>query len=197
MMLLQEIGAVLAHHVPLLAPPEERRRAAVALILRNGTAGPEILFIERATHAGDPWSGDIGFPGGKVEEGDATPQQAAEREVEEEIGLRLARTDLLGRIDDTLGAHMPVHVACFVYGIADSGPLSPSAEVREFFWVPLEELEATERQITGMVTFRGETFERPAIILPGSGKPVLWGITYRLIRGFLHVLRGERTAAEP
>ena len=54
-------------------------RAAVALILRTGANGPEVLFIERAASADDPWSGDLGFPGGKMEKEDRDPRQTAER----------------------------------------------------------------------------------------------------------------------
>src|SRR6185369_3871770 len=60
--------------------------AAVAMILRQGPGGLEMLFIERAEHENDPWSGNLAFPGGKVEPGEE-PRQAAERETLEEIGL--------------------------------------------------------------------------------------------------------------
>jgi len=75
------------------AAPDHRRTAypaAVALILLTGPAGLEMLFIERARHDDDPWSGNLGFPGGKVEETDDGERQAAERETREEIGLDLA-----------------------------------------------------------------------------------------------------------
>ena len=46
--------------------------AAIAVTLRMGDAGePELLMIKRAEHAGDPWSGHVACPGGRMEPGDA------------------------------------------------------------------------------------------------------------------------------
>src|SRR5512147_3188865 len=73
-----------------------RTRAAVAMIMRELPGDLEILFIERATDARDPWSGHLAFPGGKVEQGEQA-RQAAERETLEEIGLVLESERYLGR----------------------------------------------------------------------------------------------------
>ncbi|KAG5458036.1 MAG: hypothetical protein BJ554DRAFT_1822 [Olpidium bornovanus] len=64
------------------SPPRSRRGPWV----RRGT--PEILFIKRATRAGDRWSGHVAFPGGKQEPSE-TARQTAERETREELGLDL------------------------------------------------------------------------------------------------------------
>jgi len=56
------------------------RRAAVALILRDGAAGIELLFIRRAEHPMDPWSGQMAFPGGRAEPGDRDLEATAVRE---------------------------------------------------------------------------------------------------------------------
>jgi 8-oxo-dGTP pyrophosphatase MutT (NUDIX family) len=165
--------------------------AAVALILREGGEGLEVLFIERASRDGDPWSGDLGFPGGKIEPGDAGPREAAERETREELGLDLAAARYLGRLADIAGAHVPIRVSCFVYGLTGNSPLMPGGEVRDAFWVSVGDLRDPDRHTDAAVRFGGETFERPAIVLPVEGKPVLWGITYRLIMQFLAVAAGD------
>lgn len=164
------------------------RHAAVALILRYGASGAEVLFIERARHEKDPWSGDLGFPGGKIEKGDDTPKRAAERETLEEIGLDLSRGDYLGQLDDIAGAHLPVVVSCFVYAVREEAPLAFSAEVVDAFWAPLETLCDPARQRLATVHFRGEPLQRPAIELRGAEGTVLWGITYRLVAQFLQIL---------
>ncbi|BET59531.1 NUDIX hydrolase [Geobacter sp. 60473] len=166
--------------------------AAVALILRRDASGVSVLFIERSPHHGDPWSGDLGFPGGKVEAGDAGPRAAAERETREELGVDLASARLLGRLADIEGAHLPIRVSCFVYGVTGALSLHPGGEVRDAFWISLEALRDPARHVTAPVRFGGEIFERPAIILPVPGKPVLWGITYRLVMQFLALLGKAR-----
>lgn len=185
---LDAVARTLTAREPELLPAGGRTRAAVALILREEPAGLSLLLIERATHEGDPWSGDLGLPGGKVEAEDATPRAAAERETREEIGLDLAGARHLGRLDDIVGAHLPVLVSCFAYGIAGAAPLQPSTEVRDAFWVPLSELADPARHACATVRFGGEEFRRPAITLATAGKPVLWGITYRLVMQFLERL---------
>ena len=182
---LAAVVRALAVREPELMPAGERTRAAVALILREEPAGLSLLLIERAAHEGDPWSGDLGFPGGKVEAEDADPRAAAERETQEELGLNLAGARFLGRLDDIVGAHLPVLVSCFVYSIAGPVTLRPGAEVRDAFWVPLAALADPACHASATVRFGGEEFLRPAIILATPGKPVLWGITYRLVMQFL------------
>ena len=68
---IADIRQLIAGRQPHLLAAETGRHAAVALILRETEYGPEVLFIERARHDTDPWSGDIGFPGGKIEAGEA------------------------------------------------------------------------------------------------------------------------------
>lgn len=187
-----DLAASLANHPPAVIPASGLMPAAVALILREGGRGLEVLFIERASHDGDPWSGDLGFPGGKMEPGDAGPREAAERETREELGLDLAAARYLGRLADIAGAHLPVRVSCFVYGLAGNPPLAAGGEVRDAFWVPLAELRDPARHTVAAVHFGGETFQRPAIVLPVEGKPVLWGITYRLVMQFLAVAAGVK-----
>ena len=64
----------------------------MAIITRQGKYGEEILFIERATRTGDPWSGHIAFPGGKKQDNDNSICATAIRETQEEIGLNLLQT---------------------------------------------------------------------------------------------------------
>lgn len=190
-----DIQRILTCHEPVLQNVSHRTRAAVALILREGPSGPEILFIERAKHDGDPWSGDLGFPGGKVEAHDRDPQSAAERETQEELGLDLGTARYLGRLSDVAGDTLPVLVSCFVYVYGGDGPLRPNCEVRDAFWMPLVELLNPLRHEETPVRFRGKRVARPAIRLPQQGKPVLWGLTYRLVMQFLRLLPGSVTGS--
>jgi len=166
-----------------------RTRAAVAMIMRERPDDLEILFIERATDARDPWSGHLAFPGGKVEQGEQA-RQAAERETREEIGLALESERYLGRMSDIVGANLPVRVSCFAYAAvtAASQPVV-SPEVRDVFWVRLSDIRDPERHRMATVGFSGRTLEVPGIVLPQADKPVLWGITYRLVMQFMEIIQ--------
>src|ERR1700686_1895287 len=98
-----KIRAALASHSPIAADEEDGvRQAAVALIFRLGKADVlELLFIKRAEYAGDPWSGQIAFPGGRAEAGDTSLAETAIRETHEETGIDLAREGfMIGALDD-------------------------------------------------------------------------------------------------
>lgn len=196
---IHDIRAVLARHEPAVTAPASfpgHKRAAVALLLREGPTGTEVFYLLRASHGADPWSGDIGFPGGHIDHTDPTPRAAAERETREEIGLDLSQAEHLGRLDDIAGAHLPVIVSCFVYHLPDSPRVLLNHEVVETFWFPLTHLTDTDHHVTTEVRFREEILLRPGIDLLGPGRRVLWGITYRLTTQFLHLI-GHRLPETP
>ena len=179
------ISYLLQHPRPALRDIPGHRRAAVALLLANTDSGYQILFIERATHPCDPWSGNIAFPGGKVESDDAGPREAAERETMEELAIDLSQATYLGRLSDFDGAHLPVLLSCFVYGVSQSLRFEANDEVKDAFWVQVADLVDPERHGMHQFTFSGDGFESPCIRLPYEDKPVLWGLTYRLLMNFL------------
>jgi len=181
---IERIAAALEDYRPAERPVNERGHAAVALLLREGVVSTEVLFIIRATHECDPWSGNIGFPGGRLNHGGETPQQAAERETLEELSLDLGQARYLGRLDDLYGAIMPVLVSCFVYQLHDFTELRPNHEIDTTFWVPLIELLEPERHQLRSFFYRGEERIHPAVELLDPERPLLWGITYRLMRNF-------------
>lgn len=159
----------------------ERTRSAVAMLLRERPSGAEVLFVERASHPADPWSGDLGFPGGKLSAADPDLRQAAERETREELGLDLTRARLFGCLGEIVGAHLPVLVSCFVYQVPPNLALRPNRELQGAYWVSLATLFDPARHLMATVRFRGEELLRPAIRLPLPGRDILWGITYRLV----------------
>ena len=174
----------------------DRTRASVAMILHQATNDVEILFIQRSAHDLDPWSGHIAFPGGKLEEGELE-YQAALRETYEEIGIDLEQGRYLGRLSDIVGANLSMRVSCCLFGV-DRMRCSPvlNEEVGDLFWVTLSDLRDQERHLRSSVAFNEKRFEVPAIRLPVDNKPLLWGITYRLVMQFLHLLEDESAPGE-
>jgi 8-oxo-dGTP pyrophosphatase MutT (NUDIX family) len=186
---LAEIRRALSNHEPTLISDEDKRRAAVAVVLRERAGITEVLFIERATREGDPWSGHMAFPGGRVDPGDASTSAAAERETREEVGLDLADAQAIGRLDDmqghrVAGANQMV-ISAFVYEANDRALLVPNHEVREAFWFPLGALHAEERQVEYPLPWAGRRF--PGILVGEPERHIVWGLTYRFLERFFQV----------
>lgn len=182
---IDQITRSISGRKPRLLSPGAHTTSAVALVLKDGDLGPEALFILRAKDERDPWSGNIGFPGGRMEMDDPSPRMTAEREAREETGLVLEPADYLGQMDDIAGAHLPVLVSCFVYILSGSPPLTLNHEIKRAFWLPLASLLEPHRHSMAEVVFGGERFVRPALTILDHGEPLLWGITYRLVAQFL------------
>jgi 8-oxo-dGTP pyrophosphatase MutT (NUDIX family) len=188
MLSFEQIRITLADVPAQSTDPDQLAPTAVALILRKGTAGLELLFIERAADERDPWSGNIGFPGGRRSSIDLDLRQTAERETAEEVGLDLGQAVMLGRLADIEGANLPVRVACFVYAVENDGPLTLNPEVSDAFWVSFATLTDPLRQLTATFDFAGKPVQAEAIRLPQPNKPLLWGITYRLVQQFIELV---------
>ncbi|KAJ1996828.1 hypothetical protein GGI04_005630, partial [Coemansia thaxteri] len=112
------------------------------------SAKAQLLFIQRAKYPGDPWSGHIGFPGGKRDLADTSDRATAERETLEELGLDLADENNfvhLGCLDDAIAyslfTSMQMVVSPHVYlQIRQSSPsLVLSDEVASAHWIGLEQ----------------------------------------------------------
>jgi 8-oxo-dGTP pyrophosphatase MutT (NUDIX family) len=187
---LDRIRRALGAHQPVTLDPPERRRAAVALLLRPGEDGPEALFIERAHREGDPWSGHMAFPGGRVDPQDATPRGAAERETLEEVGIRLAGAESLGRLDDmqghrAAGAHAMV-ISAFVYHVPRPDPIVTNHEVEDAFWFPVAGLQEPNRHVDyPLLQLAGQRF--PGIRVGDPESQVVWGLTYRFLEIFFEI----------
>jgi len=175
---LHDIRSALAAYAPRALPG--RRRAAVAVVLYDAPDGPQALFIERAERLGDPWSGQMAFPGGRVDPGDADERAAAERETREEVGLDLSNAELLGRLGDVhAGVRVvaPLVLSAFVYAIAEPRALVPNHEVRETLWVPVRRLLDPAHH----VDHRWGLGRFPGIVVGEPGRHVVWGLTYQLV----------------
>jgi 8-oxo-dGTP pyrophosphatase MutT (NUDIX family) len=182
---LTDIRQALAAHAPRIIRPTAKH-AAVAAVLHEPPTGPELLFIERAEHPDDPWSGHMGFPGGRVDPGDATAQRAAERETFEEVGLDLARAELLGRIDDVEGAPPgfdSLVVSAFVYHLPQRIPATPNHEVSDTLWVPTATLLDTSAHVPFYWPREQRETHYPGILVGQPDRHVEGGLTY----GFLEI----------
>ena len=187
------MGAALRHREPK-AIEGTTHAAAVALVLRSRGRLLEALFIKRAEHEGDPWSGHVGLPGGRAEAGDAGLIDTAVRETEEEIGLSLDRSrDLLGGLDETRATarlkSIDMRIAPFVFAVRDApDTLILSDEVAATHWIPLTELFDSASSSSVTTLHAGQTLRFPAIEVRGLA---IWGLTLRMLRNFEALVGGE------
>jgi 8-oxo-dGTP pyrophosphatase MutT (NUDIX family) len=173
------------------ADEEGVRRAAVAIILRAAGehCSPEVLFIKRADYPGDPWSGQVAFPGGREEPGDTSLAETAIRETREETGIDLEREgSVLGALDPFMPRTpgLPrITVRPFVAVLERDEPLQLSAEVALAFWIPLAALRSTDSWRDTTVYARGVQINARAFQHEGH---VIWGMTERILAQLLQLL---------
>ena len=181
-----DVQAALAARAPAQVTDAKASRAAVAVILRDGAPGIEVLFIRRAEHPQDPWSGQMAFPGGRAEPGDADLRATAIRETREEIGVDLATAaEPLGGLDEVraMARMRPMNLAITPFVFRLHRPFDPvlSDEVRSVHWLPLGELLGTARRSTMDYAHQGESMQFPCLRID---EVVIWGLTYRMFMGF-------------
>jgi 8-oxo-dGTP pyrophosphatase MutT (NUDIX family) len=184
MVTLNAVRAVLDRPV---VRPDAPRHAAVAVILSPAL---ELVFMLRAESSGDPWSGHVSFPGGKLDPGDADPLAAAIRETAEEIGVDLVGAELLGPLDVVapVSGMIPIAVHPFVFALADQPIIRLNAEVRSVHLLSLDTLLAGTGRGSMDMSFRGHQMVLPCVDFDGLR---LWGLTLRMVDDLLDRLDGR------
>jgi 8-oxo-dGTP pyrophosphatase MutT (NUDIX family) len=153
-------------------------RAAAVLIPVVAHEAPTFLLTQRSSDLSSH-SGQVAFPGGRIDEGDADPAAAAIREGEEEIGLRREFVSTLGYLDPYLsgtGFRIVPVVALVTPGFKLT--LNPS-EVTEAFEVPLDFLMSPDHHARHTGEWKGVT--RSYYAMP-YGERYIWGVTAGIIR---------------
>jgi 8-oxo-dGTP pyrophosphatase MutT (NUDIX family) len=139
---------------------------------------PMVLLTQRAVHLPDH-AGQIAFPGGKIDKGDATPMAAALREADEEIGLADKYIEPIGYLDlylTTLGYRIVPTLARVRPGF--SLALNRS-EVDDAFEVPLAFLMEAANHQRHSREWQGMT--RTYYAIP-FGERYIWGVTAGILR---------------
>jgi 8-oxo-dGTP pyrophosphatase MutT (NUDIX family) len=189
---LELIRARLSDHRPTLAEPgPEVRQAAVAIILREESkVGPEVLLIRRADKVGDPWSGQMAFPGGHRDAGDIDLRAAAVRETHEEVGVDLRHARYLGHLHHQAaaprGRNLRMIIAPHIFELEAPVAPSPNHEVAEVVWTPLGALASGSLHTAEQFAIGGTPSWFNGYRLPGGH--FVWGLTYRMLKTLFGVL---------
>ncbi len=171
--------AVDLNHGPLVP-------AAVLVPIIHGER-PGILLTKRSSRL-KSHAGQVAFPGGRVEPGDASVEAAALREAHEEIGLHAGHVEVAGRLPDYVTG-TGFLIAPVLALLPDGLELTPSeAEVEAIFTLPLAVLldpNAPERR---RAYFRGRS--REFWVWPHPDH-YIWGATAAILVNLAHRLRAQ------
>lgn len=148
-----------------------------AFVLRDGA--PHVVMTKRSS-ALKHHPGQIAFPGGKQDEGDADVTAAALREAHEEVGLRPDQVEVLGQLPthETVSSFLVTPVLARVHG--DFIAIPEPGEVSEVFTVPLSHVADPTRYLIQSRRWRG--VRRYYYTVP-YGPYYIWGATARILRG--------------
>jgi 8-oxo-dGTP pyrophosphatase MutT (NUDIX family) len=145
-------------------PDDGRRRAAVAQVLLYDEEGRACFLITRRAATLRKHTGQWALPGGRLDAGE-TAERAALRELQEEVGLILDESTVLGALDD-YGTRSGFIITPVVVWGGLVGELTPNpVEVAKIFRVPLDDLEGPD--VPRLVTIPES--DRPVIQLPLLG----------------------------
>jgi 8-oxo-dGTP pyrophosphatase MutT (NUDIX family) len=156
--------------------------AAVAVVLHEGDEGLEVLFIHRAVRAGDTWSGQIAFPGGRREPNDADLLATAIRETREEVGFDLSTAERLAVLDDLhprTPVLPPVVVRPFVFALTARPTIVVGPEVQDAFWVSFRALLAPG--VLGEIVVDHPGIPRRVLPAYTLGNRTIWGMSERIL----------------
>jgi 8-oxo-dGTP pyrophosphatase MutT (NUDIX family) len=192
----ESIAGGLARPAPVTAPDDlhaitlsESARvteAAVLVPLVNRPGQVQLLLTQRTAHL-DDHAGQISFPGGRVEAGDASREETALRETEEEVGLPRTAVAVLGRLPNY---EIPsgFRITPVVGWIEPPLTLKPDPfEVAEIFEAPLEHFLDAGRYQRREFRFRGR--HRHYLAIPFEGR-YIWGATAGMLYNLCRMLRG-------
>jgi 8-oxo-dGTP pyrophosphatase MutT (NUDIX family) len=192
--LLQLIETRLSDHSPARKLLRRlMKRSAVAMILQVRQGELHILMIKRAEREGDPWSGHMAFPGGRMDKTDAHGYAVAVRETEEEVGLSLGPEDqCIGRLTD-LNARphrgtFGMAVSPFVFRLEREVQFTPNHEVAEVVWVPLEFLLDTDNRERMVWKYKGVEIPMPCYMY---GDRRIWGLSLMMLDELLDLIEGR------
>ncbi|MBK5100912.1 MAG: CoA pyrophosphatase [Desulfobacteraceae bacterium] len=156
----------------------------IPLLVENGEL--KILFTKR-TDVVEHHKGQISFPGGSVDEEDASIEETALREAHEEIGLQREDVEILGRTDDTLTLVSSFIIYPFVGLIPYPYDfIINTAEVERLIIAPLEAFGQGKSGTRGYgFEFEGGVYDTPTYPYDGE---VIWGATARIIENFMDII---------
>ncbi len=171
-----------------LESPVHYKEACVLVLIFPKDGEWNLAFIERAEqNANDPHSGQISFPGGKLEETDDTYADCALRETQEEIGVDSSSIGIIGELTSLYISVSNYLIFPFV-GFTSQEPdfVPQESEVRSILEIPLKEVFSHRNKKRVDLTVRQNKLKDvPCYMLDDH---ILWGASAMILSEFEAVL---------
>lgn len=178
---------------PNLNPGPEVRVASVLNLLHWHDGAWRTVLIQRAANPRDRHSGQISFPGGRLETGDLSLEGVAIRETEEEIGVSASNIRILGRLTQL---YIPVsnHLVHPFVAVLDGTPsFKPQpGEVAQILAPEIHAFRAADRIKRADISIMDGMLLKDVPCYEIDGQ-IVWGATAMIISEFLEVLYGRDT----
>jgi len=165
--------------------PSGRPQASVLIAILNYgeyIESPELIYTQRSGHL-STHSGEVSFPGGKAEDGDACLFDTALRESNEEMSLNGEDVTMLGKLDYLISRHK-IEVNPFIATVNKAQDLEANEEIQEIFTVPLSFLLDPKNIKRESIERQGSVWEVPTWSLKNQK---IWGLTAMITVNFLNV----------
>ncbi|MDB2357205.1 CoA pyrophosphatase [Gammaproteobacteria bacterium] len=165
--------------------PSGRPQASVLIAILNYgkyIGSPELIYTQRSNNL-STHSGEVSFPGGKVDEMDTSLFGTALRESNEEISLNGKDVTQLGKLNYLISRHK-IEVNPFVATVDQPQSLEPNEEIQEIFTVPLDFLLDSKNVQREIIERDGATWQVPTWNIKDQK---IWGLTAIITLNFLNV----------
>ncbi len=186
--ILAQISRRLRRWPPAPVSPAATRREAAVLVALTESADPEVVLVKRAEHL-NSHRGQVAFPGGMWEPGDASLLDTALRESEEEVALPRGRVALIARLPRR-ETRVGTPVTPYLASVPPDLQLRPDpAELDAVFRVPITYLIDQRHLVSDRFEVGTEVQELPCY---RYGEYRIWGFTLNVLVHFLNVGLGAR-----
>lgn len=191
--IVRTVSGVLRRDEPVERVPVETASVAVVFLLGDHRRDARLLLIRRSERVGDPWSGHIAFPGGRVEEEDESFSDTAMRETKEELGIDL---ETEGRFLGYLGVFQArtrrIMVIPSVFVSDHISTITIGPEVASYRWIAFQSVLDPTNRTTHTVEREGLIATFPAFAF---GDYLVWGVTERILTALADAVSAPRPAS--
>ncbi len=183
--MLAKLAEVLAKRQGPMPSDSKKNRGAVAILIKEESDDLWLLMIRRRENPKDPWSGQMGFPGGRADLRDRTLFDTVARETTEEVGINVRSHKFLGCLRNVQPKNVPMIVSPFVFLAVDKVNPVTSSEAVETLWVPLSFLLDPKNVSSFTLAVR---HREVAMGRYKYSNRIIWGMSFRIIQEVLKML---------